>query len=250
MLARTMFRSERIRIVQYFALLLLAVMACSCGGGAGGTGSIGNSPLAATYRSQFTRGVAANTNLILFIQGNGHVGAQISDGTGVLWAGTGTVFGNSVNAGLTPVSSSVTGNVLLTGTVQAGAPPTLNISLSGAVTDSFTATQLSGTGVLPLAHTYTFTTDGDEKGSGSFSIDGNGNVTGTLNSPTFGNGLSMDGTVDLTGHAVIHVASINANGTLNGYMFLAPGATLWSGNGTFSLNTLNGTWQATQMPTP
>ena len=238
------------RIIQYFVLLLLAVMACSCGGAGGGATGLGNSSLVATYHSEFTRGITPNSSLVLFINSNGHVGAQLTDGTGVLWAGTGTVFGNSVNAGLTPVSSSVTGNVLLTGTVQAGAPPTLNIALSGAVTDSFTATQLSGVGVLPMAHTFSFTTDGDEKGSGTFTIDGNGKVTGTLDSPTFGNGLSMDGTVDLTGHAVIHVASINANGTLTGYMFLAPGATLWSGNGTMGLNTLNGTWQATQIPAP
>ena len=238
------------RIVQYFALLLIAIMAGSCGGAGGGTNGIGNSSLVATYRSQFTRGVVANTNLVLFIQANGHVGAQISDATGVLWAGTGTVFQNSVNVGLTPVSSSVTGNVLMTGTVVPGTPPTLNIALSGALTDTFGATQFSGAGVLPIAHAYSFTTDGDEKGSGQFTIDDNGHLTGTLDSPTFGNGLSIDGTVDITGHTVIHVAAVGVNGTLTGYVFLAPGASLWGGNGTLTLNTLNGTWQATQMPTP
>jgi len=237
------------RITNYLALPLLVVLACSCGG-AGGSNTFGSSSLVATYKSDFTRGVGPNTSLMLFIDDKGQVGADICNGSGVEWAGQGTINGSSLNVSLVPVSSSVSGNVLCQGSVVAGNPPTLSITLSGAVSTTFSASRFSTLGVLPYAGTYSLNTDGDEKGSGSITISSSGSVTGSLNSPTFGNSIPLEGSVDLDGHIHFNAQAFSVSGTFDGYVFLPPSASLFAANGTWNINTANGTWSALKVATP
>ena len=239
------------RIARYFALLLLVVIACSCGGGGGINGLGGGSNLVATYKSDFTRGIVANnSSLILYIDQHGNVGAQISNASGTEWAGQGTISGSSLNVSLVAVSSSVSGTVLCQGNVVIGSPPTLSITLSGAFSATMTATRFASSGVLPYAGSYNLTTAGDESGTGSLTISETGDVTGSLNSPTFGNNIALQGTVDLDGHIHFLASAFSVSGTFDGYVFLPPGATLYGANGNWSINTANGTWSAQKLATP
>jgi hypothetical protein len=238
------------KITRCLPLFLLPFVVWGCGGGGGG--AFIDSPLAATYRTSFDRGavVVDDTSLLLFIDKQGHVGAQISSASEVLYAGQGSVINNSVIVSLQAVGSGATGNVLLQGQGTVGDPPVLNITLSGAISANVTATQLAGNEVVLTAGTYNGTLNGEDSGTFQIQVSDGGDVTGTLNSEVNGNALQVVGDVDLDGRIQFGYQSSGDNGVFEGYLFIRPGETAFIANGEWHFDQLDGDWQATKFVAP
>jgi hypothetical protein len=237
------------RINRILAVLAIPFAVIGCGGT--GTGLAGgNSSLVGTFRSNFTRGAVPNTSFVLFVDDHGHAAAQINSTTEVEWVGQGTLIGNKVSITMQAVSAAVSGNVLCQGTVIPGVPPAIAITLSGAVTSSSTATQIAGVGVNPAAHSYSGTFTGSENGTFNIAVDDQGVITGTLDSPSAGNNLTVQGSENLNGAVSFQYQVIGFNATYIGYLFLPSGSTSFKGSGTWSVNSSRGTWQANQLLTP
>lgn len=231
------------RINRLLPLLAMPFVIWGCGGG--GTGSLGgSSPLLATYKASFARGVTPNTTLVMFVDRHNHIGAQINSGTEVEYAGQGTVAGNSITVSLQAVGGSSTGTVLLQGTILPGAPPTVSITLTGAVSASTVATQVAGADSVPYSGTFSGTYEGSEPGTFFMTINSQGDVSGSVNSPLNGNGIAIQGSVDLDG--AIHFQYLVTGGLAHydGYMFLAPGSSAFQGEGDWDFNSMSGDWTA------
>jgi len=231
------------------ASMALGLLIVGCGGAGGGSTFGGNAPLVATYSTNFTRGSVANSSLVLFIDNHGRIGAQINDATETEWAGQGSVSGTNITLSLQPVSS-VTGNVLLQGTIVPGTPPTINVTLSGAFSASTTATQLAGSNVNPAAGTYSVNYTGSENGTATLTVADDGSVTGTLNSPSQGNNIPVEGTVALDGATHFTFQKFASTGSFTGYIFLPPSSVLFHGSGDWTSGSMEGTWTGAQLATP
>ena len=223
-------------------LIPFAVYGCA---GAGGGSLGGDSPFAATYKTNFTRGSVANTSMVIFIDDQGHAGIQINNATEVEWAGQGTLIGNSLNVSLQPVAGDVSGNVLCQGTVIASG--NIDLTLSGAFSATPVAVRLSGPGINPAAGSYNGTYSGSESGTFSIIVSATGNITGTLNSPSAGNNLPIEGTMGLNGQTQFQFHVTGVDGSYEGYIFLPPNTTPFQANGTWSFNSSSGTWSASQV---
>jgi len=233
---------------RFLVLLALPVAISGCGGAGGGVSSGGSNPLAATFRMDFTREVTPNTSLVLFVDGAGNVGAQLNDATEVEWAGKGKIVGQHIAITLLPVGSGASDDVFLSGNILNGDPPTISITLSGAVSASSTATETSGEGVTPFAGSYDGTFGGSEDGTFSLTVSEGGDVSGTLNSPSSGDNLTVLGSVDITGKITFKYFKQTGDAHYHGYLHLSPGSESFDGKGTWSFGEMSGEWQAEQGP--
>ena len=232
------------------ASLALCLFAVGCGGSGNGSTFGGNAPLVGTFSTNFTRGTTANTSLVIFVDNKGRVGAQINDATETEWAGQGSVSGRNVTINLVPVSNGVTGNELLQGVLTSNNPPAIDITLTGAFSASATATQLTGVGVSPAQGTYSITYTGSESDTASINVTSNGNVSGTLNSPSLGNNIPLEGTLGLDGTVSFSFQITGATGSFTGFLFLPPNATLFHGSGDWTSGSMQGTWSGQKLATP
>ena len=223
------------------SLAVVGVLTCGCGGG--GTGTSFHS-VSASYFTQFTRAVSPNTSLILIIGSDSKASAQISDPTNVEWAGNGSITGDVISIDLQPVIAGLTGPVHLQGTVDTNTSQ-VNITLSGAVTQTGTAAEIGGAHLNPFGGSYEGQTTTAQLIT--FNIDDNGNVSGTLKNGEAAS--SIDGTVDWDGHIIFHATFNGASTMFTGYMFMPPSPPpiTRKGTGTFGSSAF---WNVSLFPPP
>jgi hypothetical protein len=237
-----------VRSAGFLGLLILSLAASGCGGGGGGdvsgSGTAGRLQLVSSYRTDFAPGsTGQNASIAVFVDLNGAAGVEIADVSGPLYAGTGRLESGK----LTVNASGQSGTVTVNGTEEAGPPAAMVVTLSGAANvNSVTLPKISGAGAFPLAGsysgTYSNTGNGNESGSISITVSNNGEVSGTLFSPSLGN-LAMSGNVNLAGGI-----NFNTTGTSvwNGSLFFPPGQnSLPNGTGTWNFSNgtgLQGNW--------
>jgi len=233
-----------------FALVAFSAL-CGCGGGGGGGGGGGiHSPYDGTYYSDFTR--APDTSIIIFVARNNVADVIISDATGPIYSGSGTL--DPTTQAFTATTDQSMGGALhvqITGTAVLGNPNVLNLTLTGAMSKTLTVPRVLGEDLTLLAGTYTVTQTADS-GSG-------GSGTGTV---TFAQDASWTGTINLTGGGVItfnggYLPPVGSGGFLGtttiqgstvtfnyqGSFWLFNGTR--KGSGTYdSTNNLHGTWTA------
>ena len=214
-------------------------------GGAGGGAFGGNTELAATYRTAFTRGAVADTVLLLFIGKDGHVGAQLNSSSDVLFAGTGTLVGNNLVISMQSVNGGG-GTVLAQGSVLPGDPPTIAITLSGAISANVSATEFAGADVVLSAGTYNGTLEDGDTGTFTITVTDSGDVTGTVNSSLNGDNLPVEGSTDLKGEIHFHYHVAGGDGTFEGYLFMPVNTTEFVGEGDWDFGEVGGDWQASK----
>jgi hypothetical protein len=235
------------KINRLLALAVVPMLIAGCGGTGGGSTGGGSSisNVKATYRSDFLRGAATDTSVVVFVDNNNNAGAVISDSNGALYSGTGGVTSGVMNIVAAGVTSGTLGHsVRLFGTVSGA---TIGVTLTGDLTDSLTLDQTAGAGVILPAGTYNGTYTGSESGTFTMQISSTGAITGTLDSPSLGNSLALSGTLHLNGAIVLNFASGTSSATLSGVIGSKPGSTKFVvRNGLWSVNSMSGTWEMDQ----
>ncbi len=210
------------------AVACTAGLALGCGGGGGG--SVDSSAFAGSYRAAFDR---AGTHVLVLTDSTGGVEVTLSDDTGVLAFGTGTVAGSGV------VSAALSGRI---GSVSAGGAysligeePRLTLDLAGAVSAvGLSLTRTGSPGLNPFAAAYVGTYQGSESGTWDAFVETGNRVTGVVRSPLFGT-MTLSGRVDSRGQATW--TAVGASG--------APPPTMtWTGQFSFTGDDVRaeGTW--------
>lgn len=223
------------------AAAMLFVVGCGGSGSDDGTPN----PFAGAYRSDFSRGISANSSLLVIVGTNGGTTIVVSDTNGISFSGTGnTSHGGTVHG----TANGPGGLVSLVGNFHSE-NNTLSASMSGAVSDTVTCSKVANALISPVAGSYVASYTGTESGTATVTISPSGAVTGTVNSPSAGT-LTVNGAIDLSG-----TISFSGKGTVNGSentitwsgeFFLAPGVLGAKGKGTWqSSSGASGTWQAT-----
>src|SRR5258708_31769877 len=157
--------------VTLIALALAAFSALwGCGGGSGGGHGI-HSPYDGTYFSDFTR--APDTSILIFVAVNNVADVVISDATGPIYSGSGTLDPNT--HAFTATTDQVSGgslHVQIAGTAVLGNPNVLDLTLTGAMTKTLTVPRVLGEDLTLLAarHTVPHTADSSDRGAGRATV--------------------------------------------------------------------------------
>jgi len=219
---------------------MFVVTAC---GGSGGGGATAND-FAGAYKMDFTRGSAPDTTMLVSIDKNGTTAFVISDATGVLFSGSGTTTPTGHVTGTGTGVAPTVGTVTIVGDITAGNPPTMSLTLTGALTDSVSLVQVQPQGITPLVGHFNGSYFGDEEGTFTMDVSNDGSVTGTVTQGhvTFQlQGLvAVSGTVDFAG------AGSAGGATWTGTFFFVPGSSVAQGKGTWKNGSETGTWAASQ----
>lgn len=233
------------RFVTYLALLIFSLfVVTACGGGGGGGGGTPNNTFAGAYKTDFTRGVGPNTTMLVSIDKNGTTAFVISDATGVLFSGSGTTTPTGHVTGTGTGVAPTVGTVTIVGDITAGNPPTMSLTLTGALTDSVTLVQVQPQGITPLVGHYNGSYFGDSQGTFTMDVASNGTVTGTVTqgSVTF----QLQGLVAVSGAVNFAGAGSAGSATWTGTFFFVPGSSVAQGSGTWKNGSQTGTWTASQ----
>ena len=233
--------SKQLLIISALAALTLV----GCGGG-GGTSAAAGNKFAGFYVVVFGR--AVSSHLVVTVNADGSATAVITDDvTGnLLYSGTGSVDSSgSLNLNMPGVGGNA-GAVTFAGVFGGTGPYTVTATLTGAVAGSgLTGSQVTAS---PYVGSYALSYTGTASGSGNFTVNADGTVTGTV---TYNNiPLGLTGTVNPDGTATIG-ASASVSGTTYSANFtgnISYGATNVNGQGTWltggGLTSASGTWQA------
>jgi len=229
----------------HLALLIMSLFVVSaCGGSGGGGGGGAANTFAGAYKTDFTRGLAADTTMLVTIAKNGNTTFVISDASGVLYSGTGTTTPTGHVTGTAGGVAPTVGTVTIVGDLTAGNPPTMSVTLAGALTDSINLVQVQPQGISPLVGTFNGSYFGDSSGTFTLSIDSSGKVTGNVVAgPT---NIPIVGNVDVSGTVNFQGSGSAGSATWTGTFFFVPGSSLAQGIGTWMNGSQKGTWSASQ----
>ncbi len=230
------------RLAIHLALLILSLFVVSACGGASGGGSTSNT-FAGAYKTDFTRGVA-NTTLLVTIAKNGDTTFVISDVSGVLYSGTGTTTPTGHVTGMASGVAPTVGTVTIVGDLTAGNPPTMAVTLTGALTDSVSLVQLVPQGISPLVGNFNGSYFGDSTGTFTLSIDTSGHVTGNVIAGP--SQIAITGSVNVSGTVNFQGSGSAGSATWTGTFFFVPGSSVAQGTGTWMNGSQKGTWSASQ----
>jgi hypothetical protein len=81
-------------------------------------------------------------------------------------------------------------------------------------------------------------------------VSSDGLLTGHFDSTANGTNLPLEGSVQLDGSVAFGYHVTAGTASYHGFLFLAPSATQFAGNGSWSLNSNTGAWTATPPLTP
>jgi hypothetical protein len=218
------------RVLSRLGLLVVPSVACaflaSCGGGGGG----GN-PFAGTYSANYSR--QASGAFTIFVAANGSVEVCITDSSGGVFTGTGTV---SPEGALSATATNAETGQSLTVTGQfvgQGDTATASGSISGSFSVSWTAQQIAPPGGNAFAGSYSGTYWGDISGTWTGTVQSNGSVTAQATEPGE-DPVPLTGTVSPAGAGTMEASGSGPDGewliTWSGTFRMEPGGPACSGD--------------------
>lgn len=162
----------------------------------GNHGGGNHSPYDGTYVADFTS--ASDNAMLVFVQRDNSAELTISNDAGVDYAGTGTLDPGNLSFIGTATSVYSPTPVQIMGTVVAGNPNALNLTLTGGVAATVHLNLVGAEDMTIFAGTYTLTATPDPGrgvgGTGTITIGTFGDVSGTI-TPTGGSPMSLSGTI-------------------------------------------------------
>jgi hypothetical protein len=229
------------RFATYLALLIFSLFVVTACGGSGGGGGGASNTFAGAYKADFTRGVP-NTTMLVTIAKNGNTTFVISDSTGVLFSGTGTTTPTGHVTGTATGVAPTVGSVTIVGDLTSGTPPTMSLTLTGALADPVNLVQIQPQGITPLVGNYNGSYAGNESGTFTMTVASDGSVTGTVTqgSVTF----PLQGSVAVSGLVNFAGSGSAGSATWTGTFFFVPGSSVTQGIGTWKNASETGTWAA------
>lgn len=233
------------RFVTHLALLIITLfVVTACGGSGGGGGGVASNTFAGAFKADFTRGVP-NTTMLVTIAKNGNTTFVISDATGVLYSGTGTTTPTGHATGIATGVAPTVGTVTIVGDLTAGNPPTMSVTLTGALTSSVGLVQVAAQGITPLVGNYNGSYFGGATGTFTLAIASNGTVTGTVTQNSVS--IPVNGSVAVSGGVNFAGSGSVGSATWTGTFFFVPGSSVAQGSGTWKNGPLSGTWACSQV---
>lgn len=231
------------RFATYLALLIFSLFVVTACGGSGGGGGAAPNTFAGAYKADFTRGVP-NTTMLVTIAKNGNTTFVISDATGVLYSGTGTTTPTGHVTGTASGVAPTVGSVTIVGDLTSGTPPTMSLTLTGALTDPVGLIQIQPQGVTPLVGNYNGSYFGGATGTFTLAIASDGSVTGNVVAGQ--TNIPVTGSVAVSGGVNFSGSGSAGSATWTGTFFFVPGSSVAQGSGTWVNGPLTGTWAASQ----
>lgn len=222
------------RLLKLVMAMFALVVVTGCSGGS----SISSNAYAGTYRSAFTRAISSQLLVTVDVSGNATV--VVSDATGIVYKGSGTVNASGVLNASAASSADASKTVTFNGSfISQGGTLSGSVSASGDFTASVSMTYVSASANV-FQGNYTVTYTGAKTGTFSVTIDSTGKITGTTDSNS-----SLTGQVSASG-SISGTTSTGA--TFMGNFFLMPGGSAALKAGTWtSPPSDSGLWTAVQI---